>query len=89
MIGNLLRGRGIGLPRMRSLVLVAGGRQLVAGVEESASFFVCPVVLSCVPIVAVHSPVFWPFLKEFSMAELQSQGGDSGGTLYSSSTTVQ
>ena len=24
---------------MRSLVLVAGGKQLVAGVEESASFF--------------------------------------------------
>ena len=31
--------RGIGLLRMRSLVLMAGGRQLAAGVGESASFF--------------------------------------------------
>ena len=36
---NVQRGRGTELPRMRSLVLVASGRQLVAGVEESASFF--------------------------------------------------
>ena len=57
-IDNVQRGRGTELPHMRSLVLVAGGRQLVGSwCRGKRQFFhVFPVVLSRVLIMAVPSP---------------------------------